>query len=1095
MGSERGAYDLQLENSELTAQTLECQRLEAALQAEIIERKRLEAALCKSEQRFQRLADTGLIGIFTTNSQMTILEANTAFLGMVGYSRDELLALEIRWDRLTPPELLQRDLREKAESQRTGVVLPYEKELVHKDGRRIPVLIGGAHLDSTADEAICIVLDMTGQKHAEEVKRAQAIAEAEIAERQRVEAELYKSKRRFKRLADAGILGIVSADLDRNIEDVNDAFARMLGYTREELTDSQLGWRRRLTPPEYWGADDRAREQLERTGMLHGYEKEYLHKDGSRVPVLIGSAVLDEPGQGREAISCILDLSHLKRAEDALRESEQRFQRLSDSGVIGIFTSGYDGRIIAANDAFLGVIGYSQDDVTSGQLRWDQLTPPEWDAYDAQAMADCRITKVAHPYEKEYFHKDGHRVPILIGGAQVDDTLGVGTCFVVDLSERKRVEAALRQSERRFKTLAESGVIGLLTADLDGRILDANAAFAKMLGYSRDEMAAGQLRWDHLTPPEWGERDAQAIAEIRVSKVLYGYEKEYLHKDGSRVPVLISAAVLTDEPEGAVVCCVLDQTDRKRAEELRIAHIQVEAALRKSDLLLQGLVASDIIGILSGDASGHIVDANDAFLGMVGYTRDELNAGMVQWDHLTPPEWRERAARARDEGLREGAVRAFEKELFHRDGRRISVLIGGVLPEAAINGVAFVLDLSHRKQAEVLREQHAVAEASSRAKTEFLSSMSHELRTPLNAILGFAQLLRRDKKQPLSERHLDRVNQILNGGEHLLRLIEDILDLSRIESGGVSVSIEPLDAYQILEQLMPALDPLAARSQITITLADSPDDLPLVAADRVRLTQILTNFASNAIKYNRAGGSVQLRLAMSGRGHVRLLVSDTGIGIPHEKQGLLFQAFQRAGQENGSIEGTGIGLFIAQRLAQLMLGAVGFRSTLGQGSEFWVDIPIARMQESISSQVPRTSLAKAAAVLRGRRVILQVEDSPTSLAFMQDLISSLFDDVSVLSATSGELGLALARVHKVDAILMDINLPGMSGYDVLRELRNDPKTQDVPVVAVSAAALPHDKQSGQRAGFFAYLTKPVNVDDFIAVLKRIFPSHNDIDLD
>jgi PAS domain S-box-containing protein len=1209
----------------LTAQTLECKRLEAALQAEIAERERVEAALRKSELRFQRLADTGLIGIFTTNSQMTVLEANAAFLGMVGYSRDELISRKIRWDRLTPPELLDRDMRVKADGRGTGVVLPYEKELVHKDGRRIPVLIGGAHLDSTADEAICIVLDLSGQKRAEEVKKAQAIAEAEIAERQRVEAELVKSKRRFKRLADAGILGIVSADLDRNIVDVNEAFVTMLGYSREEFC--RLGGRR-LTPPEYWERDDRACEQLERTGVLHGYEKEYFHKDGSRVPVLIGTAVLDEPGQGREAISCVLDLREHKRTETALRRSESRFHRLAESGVIGIITAGYDGTIVEANAAFLEMLGYSREDVASGSLRWDRLTPPEFWEQDARVTAACRDTRVAPVYEKEYFHKDGSRVPVLIGGAQIDDDPDEGVCFVLDLSDRKRVEAErkraeleLRKSERRFQRLAESGIIGIITGDLKGNILDVNGAFLDMLGYSREDYTSGQIRWDQITPQELRAQDALMVERCQSTGVIPVYEKEYLHKDGHRVPVLIGGAQIEDAAQGTCfvldltgfkrieaalhqsearferlgasgiigiftagtqgdildandaflnllgfsrddlasgqmrwddltpreyreldasviklsrasstrshpayekefihkdgrrisvligsaltddagsegICFVLDLTDRKRAEQLRGAHavaeaetaerLRVETALRHSESRFQRLVESGIFGVVTGNYEGTILDANASFAEMIGYSREELASGQLSWRDFTPPEYWEQGALVAEQCRRTGVIPVYEQEFVHKDGHRIPVLMGGALRDGTGDeGICFVLDLSDRKRAEELRAAHAIAEASSRAKSEFLSLVSHELRTPLNSILGFTQLLLQDRKTPLPERQRERAQHVLKGGEHLLRLIEDILDLSRIESGGMSMSIEPTSAYDAMEELMPTLEPLAAQSDITITLEPAPEKLPLVAADRTRLNQIVMNFATNAIKYNRPGGKVGLHLSVVDANHVRLAVSDTGCGIPKDKQDKLFQAFQRAGQEAGVIEGTGVGLFVAKRLVQLMHGEVGFRSVLGEGSEFWVDIPIASPDDR--SRLPDRPLQSKVASVNARR-ILYVEDNPANLVLMQDLVSNFFEDVALLTATTGELGLEIARAHRLDVILMDINLPGMSGLEALYELRNDPKTQHVPVIAISAAVSERDKQRGVRAGFVAYLTKPLVVEEFVSVIRRQFAS-------
>ncbi len=277
-------------------------------------------------------------------------------------------------------------------------------------------------------------------------------------------------------------------------------------------------------------------------------------------------------------------------------------------------------------------------------------------------------------------------------------------------------------------------------------------------------------------------------------------------------------------------------------------------------------------------------------------------------------------------------------DLRMRDGRSLRV----VERRTAEGGlVKTVWDLTDDvRLAEELREARATAEAASRAKSDFLSSMSHELRTPLNAILGFAQLLHRDKKEPISARHGERVAQILKGGEHLLRLIDDILDLSKIEAGGLSISTEPVDVAAVLAEIKATLDPMASRQGIAVNVEAIPSDLPMVSVDRTRFVQILMNFGSNAIKYNRPSGTVTCAVTTLRPGSVRVTVRDTGTGIPAEKQEKLFQPFQRAGQETGPIEGTGIGLVITKRLAEMMGGGVGFRSVSGDGSQFWVDVPI-----------------------------------------------------------------------------------------------------------------------------------------------------------
>jgi CheY-like chemotaxis protein/nitrogen-specific signal transduction histidine kinase len=388
----------------------------------------------------------------------------------------------------------------------------------------------------------------------------------------------------------------------------------------------------------------------------------------------------------------------------------------------------------------------------------------------------------------------------------------------------------------------------------------------------------------------------------------------------------------------------------------------------------------------------------------------------------------------------------------------------------------------HREQE--LRNARAAADAANRAKSEFLSSMSHELRTPLNAVLGFAQLLQRDKKDVLSSRHQDRVTQILKGGEHLLRLISDILDLSRIEAGGVSMSLESVAIAEVLEEVRVTLGPAAARARVSLELTSSVD-APAVRVDRTRFAQILLNFGSNAIKYNRPNGSVSFRVSAPGPSCVRVTVVDTGLGIPIAQQAKLFQAFHRAGQETGPIEGTGIGLAISKHLAELMEGRVGFCSVAAQGSEFWVEVPV---DISTRSSMPALSVPTPeprAMDMCGR--VLYVEDNPANIRFMRDLLD-LFDGVDLVTARTAESGVELAHANPPRVIILDINLPGMSGVDALRALRARPETEQIPVIALTAAASEHERRRGEQLGFHRYLTKPVNVAELEAALQPLLGS-------
>jgi PAS domain S-box-containing protein len=519
-----------------------------------------------------------------------------------------------------------------------------------------------------------------------------------------------------------------------------------------------------------------------------------------------------------------------------------------------------------------------------------------------------------------------------------------------------------------------------------------------------------------------------------------------------------------------------------------------------SDLLPSLLLdtAPDPMVVVGADARIRFVNAQTERV--FGYTRAEL---VGQHLHvLIPKRLRERHAEHLDRFFSSPGARPMGSglELFGccKDGTElpIEVSLSPLRTSQGLTVSASIRDISARKRAEAkerrdeerrseeLRQARAQAEAGSAAKSEFLSSMSHELRTPLNAILGFAQLLWRDRREPLSERHKQRVEHILKGGEHLLRLINDILDLSRIEAGGVSISTEPVSVRDVLDEVARTLQPMAARQQVDLRVEPLPFGLPMVAADRTRFAQILMNLGSNAIKYNRPAGDVVFTVSESDADHLTVTVSDTGIGIPRDKQGAIFQPFQRAGQETGPIEGTGIGLVITRRLALLMKGDVGFSSVPGRGSEFWVSLPIHASRGSSKAPPPLHEVAGNQLVRDGLRRVLYVEDNPANVLFMRDLLSN-FESIDFSVAPTAEIGVDLAERLHPDVIIMDINLPGMSGIDALRALRARADLQAIPVIALTAAASERDRLQGMQAGFYRYLTKPVQVDELIGALEAL----------
>jgi CheY-like chemotaxis protein len=379
-----------------------------------------------------------------------------------------------------------------------------------------------------------------------------------------------------------------------------------------------------------------------------------------------------------------------------------------------------------------------------------------------------------------------------------------------------------------------------------------------------------------------------------------------------------------------------------------------------------------------------------------------------------------------------------------------------------------------------LNNAMAVAEKANLAKSDFLSSMSHELRTPLSAILGFAQLIESGSPPPTTSQKRS-VDQILQAGWYLLELINEILDLALIESGKPSLSLELVSLAEVMHECQAMIEPQAQKRGISVAFPQF-EILYFVKADRTRVKQILINLLSNAIKYNKVGGTVVVDCIASTPERIRICVKDTGEGLTPDKLTQLFQPFNRLGQEANVEEGTGIGLVVCKRLIELMGGVIGAESTVGKGSVFWIEMNLTAERQPVSGVAELTAVAQAQVQADAQlRTLLYVEDNPANLMLVEDLIARR-PDIRLLSARDGNRGIEIARASRPDVILMDINLPGISGIQALKILRADSATAHIPVVALSANAIPRDIEKGLEAGFLRYLTKPIKVNEFMDTL-------------
>jgi signal transduction histidine kinase/ActR/RegA family two-component response regulator len=523
-------------------------------------------------------------------------------------------------------------------------------------------------------------------------------------------------------------------------------------------------------------------------------------------------------------------------------------------------------------------------------------------------------------------------------------------------------------------------------------------------------------------------------------------------------------------------------------------------ALLKAGALQNAILTSANFSIIATDENGIIQLFNVGAERMLGYKAAEVVNRISPSDIHDPQEVMARAQALSLElgttiapGFEALAFKAsreiedsYELTYIRKDGSRFPAVVSiTALRDDYHDIIGYLLigtDNSVRKRVETdLNEAMAAAEKASRAKTDFLSSMSHELRTPLNAILGFAQLVESGTPSPTpsQKRGLD---QILKAGWYLLELINEILDLALIESGKLTLSREPVSLVEVMLECRAMIEPQAQKRGLAMTFPRF--EIPyFVKADRTRIKQVLINLLFNAIKYNKPGGAVSVECALAFPASIRISVRDTGAGLAPEQLAQLFQPFNRLGRESGTEEGTGIGLVVTKRLVDLMGGTIGADSTVGLGSVFWIELTRTSAPQLAIEQAVLATLTPPQVAVNGPplRTLLYVEDNPANLELVEQLIARR-PDLRLLSAADGNIGIEFARAYQPEVILMDINLPGISGIEALHILRADPVTAHIPVIALSANAIPRDIEKGLEAGFFNYLTKPIKVTQFMDAL-------------
>ncbi len=839
------------------------------------------------------------------------------------------------------------------------------------------------------------------------------------------------------------------------------------------------------------------------------------------VPMLVAGAVLlagfvvlagarKESADGESVHPVSQSLIKAGALQNAIFNSANFSSIATDAqGVIQIFNVGAERMLgYLAQDVVDRItpadISDAQEVIARAKSLSDELEEPIAPGFEALVFKASR--GIEDIYELTYIRKDGSRFPAVVSVTALRDAQDaiIGYLLIgTDNTARKEAEEALLRAGALQSAIFNSANFSSIATDAQGVIQIFNVGAERMLGYTAADVVDKITPANISDPQEVIERaeslslelDA-AIApgfEALVFKASRGiediYELTYIRKDGSRFPAIVSVTALRDAQD-AIIGYLLIGTDNTARKQVEAEQELLDQSLRDQQFYTRSLIESNIDALMTTDPRGIISDVNQQMVALTGCTRDEM-IGAPFKNYFTD---QKRAETGIKRVLREGKVTNYELTAIARDGTQTDVSYNATLfydRDRNLKGVfAAARDVTERKQIErtlnennvELESAKAAAEKANLAKSDFLSSMSHELRTPLNGVLGFAQLME-SATPPPSPAQQRSISQILKGGWYLLRLINEILDLAMIESGKVTISSEPMSLAEVLLDCNVLIGPQAQNRGIGLVFP-SFDEALYIHADLTRVKQVMINLLSNAIKYNRPGGVVTVRYERSGADSVRILVADSGNGLTASQIGQLFQPFNRLGQEDSTEEGTGIGLVVTKQLVELMNGVIGVTSEPGIGTEFWVEFPIASAPSLIEAMpsANASEIIAAPDTATGKlRTLLYVEDNPANMELVEMLIARR-SDLKLLTAINGHLGIVMARSYQPDVILMDINLPGLSGFGALKILLNDPATAHIPVIALSANAVPRDIERGMDAGFFRYLTKPIKVVEFMDAL-------------
>lgn len=1054
--------------------------------------------LQNSEMRFSRLAESNIIGVILTEIKNgSIIEANDAFLKMVGYTREDLSANQMKWREITPPEHLQLSEYSVEQLRTTGVSKPFEKEYIRKDGDRIPVLLGCVLVGDTQETVIGFVVD--------------------LSERKQAEAALQQANQRNTRTLENMSDAFITLDRDWRIIYQNAEAERINGKLRTEVI-GKSHW-------EEWSASVGTNvERQYRRAMAEQIPIHFQHHYYLPSKYDLWLEIHVYPCEDGLNIF-FRDISERKQAEKAVQASDERLRSFVKANIVGILFGDVNGSITEANDEFLRIVGYTQEDIQAGRLCWTDITPPEYQYLDELAIAEATAKGTCTPYEKECIRKDGSSVPVVVGYSLLGESRHKSVAFILDISDLKQAKKALSQSQEQFQAFMDNIPAAAWITNADGRVLYLSPTYLNTFDLATNK-AINKNIFD-LYPAQIAQPLLDNIRMVAETNQVVETIESTPRTDGTLGEFLVYKFPIADASGQRLIGGVaVDITERERAlRERQLAELALQERSERLKLLSE--TTSDLLSTerpldlmnslfskLSAQMDLHfyfhyLIDTHEnkqkfRLVACNGITDEvfqtieylEFNQGMcglvAQERHQIVVNDVLHSSHPNAQILHPFGITAYAGQPLIAQGKLLGVLSFAsrtrthftsgeiALLQATSDQVAVALERAQLMAS--LQQQKEQLVQANRIKDEFLAVLSHELRTPLNPILGWSKLLQTKKyDQATTTRALETIER---NAKLQTQLIEDLLDVSRILQGKLSLNIAPVNLESAIAAAIETVRLAAEAKSIQIKTVLEPK-IGQVTGDSARLQQVIWNLLSNAIKFTPQGGQVEISLQSLGS-QAQLRVSDTGKGISPDFLPYVFDYFRQAdGATTRKFGGLGLGLAIVRHIVELHGGTVQAES-LGeeQGTTFTVVLPLIKIYlNSHDSEQQPDDLPD----LNGVKVLLVDDERDT-----RELIAFILEQSGavVTQAASAVEALRVMPQFQPNLLLSDIGMPEVDGYMLMRQIRamSPEMGGTIPAIALTAYAAEVDYQQAIAAGFEQHITKPVEPAKLIRAIANLICS-------